>query len=220
MERVLVVAAHPDDEVLGCGGTLARHAANGDRVEALILADGETARANADAALRQAQAQGAARALGLARSTVVGLPDNRLDTMALLDIVKHVEAAIAELRPTIVYTHHAGDLTIDHRLAHRATLTACRPQLGAGVAAVYVFETPSSTEWAFGSEAPFVPQRFVDIAATIDAKRRALACYAGEMRDPPHPRSHAGVEALALLRGHQAGMAHAEAFMVAMEIVR
>jgi N-acetylglucosamine malate deacetylase 1 len=219
-ERVLVVASHPDDEVLGCGGTLARHAKAGDIVEALILADGETSRKSSDIAARDAQAKAAAKILGLEKSTLIGLPDNRLDTVPLLEVTQHIESAIAAFRPTIVYTHHAGDLNVDHRVAHRATITACRPLVGASVKAVYAFETPSATEWAFGSEAPFVPQRFVDIAGSIDVKRRALECYANEMRDPPHPRSYAAIEALAVLRGSQAGLAYAEAFMVAMEVVR
>lgn len=225
---VLVVVAHPDDEVLGCGGTIARHSERGDTVHILILAEGVTARdAERDAGGRadeietlRESARTAAATLGAEPPRFAGLPDNRLDSLDLLDVVKLVEAAITDIQPGIVYTHHGGDLNIDHRIVHQAVLTACRPLPAVPVRAVYAFETVSSTEWAGPSlESAFRPARFVDITAHLDAKIKALECYAEEMRPFPHARSLESVTALARLRGASAGMAAAEAFDVVRELI-
>lgn len=221
--KVLVIAGHPDDEVLGCGGALARHAAAGDTLETVIVAEGATSRGVAGEAtpetLRAAAAK-AAEVLGGAPPRFLGFPDNRLDGVDLLDIVQALEAVIDEFAPEIVYTHHGGDLNIDHRIVFEAALTACRPVPGAPVRRFYCFETPSSTEWAAPSIGPsFRPQRYVGIAETLPAKLAALECYQVEMRDFPHARSIEAVEALARLRGAQAGLAAAEAFEVIRELV-
>ena len=214
-ERILVVAAHPDDEALGCGGTMARHAATGDDVHVLFLADGEGARRDAggvDERMRVARA--AADALGARAPEFLSLPDNRLDSLDLLDIVRRVEEAVDRIGPAVVYTHHRGDLNVDHRIACQVVLTACRPLPGRGVREIYGFEVPSSTEWAAPSAADaFLPHRWVDVTAQMAAKRRALECYAAEMRPFPHPRSFEAVEALARWRGASAGLKAAEAFM-------
>ena len=145
--RVLVVAAHPDDEALGCGATMARHAARGDTVCGLFMADGVGARGSTiGLEARRAAAEAAARVLGAEPPRVLGFPDNRLDTVALLDIVQAVEGVLAEVQPDVIYTHHGGDLNIDHVIAHRAVMTAARPVPGQPVRAVYGFEVPSSTE--------------------------------------------------------------------------
>ena len=221
--NVLVIAAHPDDEVLGCGGVVARHAAAGDKVETVIVAEGATSRAQAGGATPETLRAAAAKAAGIlggARPRFLGLRDNRLDSVDLLDIVQALEAVIAEVAPEIVYTHHGGDLNIDHRIVCEAALTACRPVPGAPVKRFYCFETPSSTEWAAPSIGPsFRPQRYVGIAKTWDAKRAALECYQTEMCDFPHARSIEAVEALARSRGAQAGLAAAEAFEVIRELV-
>ncbi len=222
-ERVLIVAAHPDDEVLGCGGTIARHAAAGDSVDILFLADGESARGGdvaAAIAARQKMALEAASILGARPPRFAGLPDNRLDSLPLLDVIKQVEAVVAEVQPTVVYTHHGGDLNVDHRIAHQATVTACRPVPGTVTRAIYGFETLSSTEWATGSlgEA-FRPVRLHDIQRHLPEKMRAIASYAREMRPFPHPRSPEAIAALARLRGASAGLEAAEGFMVIRETV-
>lgn len=223
--RVLVVAAHPDDEVLGCGGAIAAHVAQGDEVHILILADGETSRnrnAGSEAVEhRCGDAQKAAEVLGARPPRFLNLPDNQLDTIPLLDIVQHVETVVGELRPQVVYTHHGNDLNIDHRIAHQAVLTACRPHPQSAVQEIYGFETPSSTEWGSPDVAPaFQPQRFVDISDFLDLKRRALACYRSEMKEFPHARSFEGCEALARWRGCSVGVPSAEAFCVLRQIVR
>lgn len=222
---VLVVAAHPDDEALGCGGTIARHAADGDVVHVLFLADGETSRGNekgsaAAIARRESAAREAAGILGAEAPRFAGFPDNQLDTIPLLEVTQAVETVLREIQPHTVYTHHWGDLNVDHRMVHQAVLTACRPQPGAPVKAIYTFEVPSSTEWASPRpDQAFLPVRFTDISDFLDTKMKALGCYEDEMRPFPHARSMKGVEALALWRGTSAGMAAAEAFMVVRELV-
>lgn len=220
--NVLVVAAHPDDELLGCAGTIARHALAGDRVHILIAAEGATSRAAGGPdeveALQQAARQ-AAEILGAEPPRFAGFPDNRLDSLAILDITQAVEAVVEEVRPTVIYTHHGGDLNRDHRLLHEAVVTACRPLPGRPFRKLLVFETLSSTEWASEAVgAPFRARHYVDISATLDVKLRALACYAAEMRPFPHPRSAEAVTALAALRGTQVGLVAAEAFDVIFEI--
>lgn len=220
--RILVIAAHADDEALGCGGTLARHAAEGDTVHALFLADGVTSRrgsASADAGRRMEAAERAHVYLGIAGATYLGLPDNRLDTVPLLDIVQMIEGACAEQMPDVVYTHHFGDLNIDHRVAHAAVMTACRPLPGSSVKEIYAFEVISSTEWQSPQVAPFVPSHYVDISHYVERKLEALQAYGDEMRAPPHSRNLEHVVHLARHRGHTVGLAAAEAF-VAVRVLR
>ena len=227
MASILVVAAHPDDEILGCGGVLARHAAEGDTVHILIVAEGATARDSerdphgreAELAALGAAASRAAAAIGAEEPRMLGLPDNRLDTLPLLDVIKPIEAVIEAVAPEIVYTHHAGDLNVDHRIVHQATVTACRPLPGSPVRALYAFETVSSTEWQTAGET-FRPQRWVDIEPFLDRKLRALNAYQAEMRPFPHARSREAVEALARVRGTAVGLKAAECFVVVREVVR
>ncbi len=224
-QSVLVVAAHPDDEVLGVGATIARHASSGDTVHVLILADGESSRAaqGSDTAgaveARNDAAKAAARILGAQPPRFAGLPDNRLDGQDLLDVVQVIEDAISRTTASIIYTHHGGDLNIDHAVAHRATLTACRPLPGSTVREIYAFETPSSTEWeSIEQTGGFRPNHWVEITSSLDRKMAALDAYASEMRPFPHARSREAIEALARLRGCQAGVAAAEAFAVLRSI--
>ena len=222
--RVLVVAAHPDDEVLGCGGTMARLAQEGHAVHIAIMAEGITSRhaersaADAEQLLRlHQQARSAAAMIGAKDVVLFKLPDNRLDTVPLLEVVKLVEELIQKLQPEVIYTHHPGDLNIDHAVVHRAVLTATRPQPGHGVREVYAFEVLSSTEWAFQQLAPlFRANVFVDVSKTLDAKIAGLACYDSETRKFPHPRSPEALRAAAARWGSVVGCEAAEAF----ELVR
>lgn len=220
---ILVVASHPDDEALGCGGAMRRHADSGDEVGVLFLCDGVSARApeqrSRAAAARREAACIAAEILGASEPRFLDFPDNRLDTVPLLDVVQAIETILAEVRPTVVYTHHSGDLNIDHRRTARAVMTACRPQGELMVRSIYGFEVPSSTEWAPPrAEEAFLPQHFVDIAGRLEAKLAALAAYGDEMRPFPHPRSGQAVTALAKWRGASAGLEAAEAFIVLRQI--
>lgn len=227
-DTILVVAAHPDDEVLGCGATMAAHVRAGDVVHVLILAEGITSRsekrsrrAHSGALSKLAQcARKANRILGVRSVTLKNYPDNRLDSVELLEIVRAVERHVTKLKPQSVYTHHANDLNVDHRRVHEAVVTACRPVPGQTVKRLMFFEVPSSTEWQISAAAAvFAPNRFVDISATLELKVRALQAYSSEMRDFPHPRSLRAVEHLACWRGASAGLQAAEAFMIGREIV-
>lgn len=224
---VLVVAAHPDDEVLGCGGTMAKLASEGVQVHVLLLADGETSRSSPSASFDQQivnrgrAAHGAAEILGCTSVEVHHFPDNKMDTIALLDVVKIIELRLQDTRAQSVFTHHAGDVNIDHRVVHEASLAACRPQPGCVVENLNFFEVPSSTEWRPPQSAlPFQPNLFFDISRTLSRKIEALEVYADEMRDFPHSRSFESVEALARWRGATVGLESAEAFSIGRSIVR
>jgi LmbE family N-acetylglucosaminyl deacetylase len=224
----MVVAAHPDDEVLGCGGTIARHADSGDHVQLLIVAEGSTSRQQQRdrvqvgaelSALAQA-AQTAGTILGAASVELLDLPDNRLDSLDRLDVIKLIEERIARYQPEVVYVHHAGDVNIDHRRLHEAVVTACRPTPGHVVRRLLSFEVASSTEWQPAGSAPaFHPNWFVDISDQWERKRVALAAYASEMRSWPHARSIEAVEHLARWRGAQVGVQAAEAFCLLRQVV-
>jgi len=220
-DHILIVAAHPDDEILGCGGTAAIHARNDDTVHVLIVAEGATSRGssgNETGELKDA-ARSAAGILGLEDPVFLGLPDNRLDREALLDVTQKIERVINKIKPGVVYTHHGGDLNIDHRIVHQGVVTACRFQPGSPVKKVLTFETASSTEWStpsIGSD--FRPNYFVNISDVMDIKRDALEAYHMEMRPFPHARSIENIEAMAKVRGASVGVSHAEAFMLLREL--
>jgi LmbE family N-acetylglucosaminyl deacetylase len=224
--RILVVAAHPDDDILGCGGTIRRRAREGAEVRILILGEGITSRYDrrTDApgeALRalHATAAKAGRVIGAQSVEVSDLPDNRFDSVPLLEIVKRVEDAVGRFRPDTIYTHHEGDLNVDHERTARAVLTAARPQKGNTIQRIYAFEVPSSTEWRGPrAEHAFLPSRYVGIRTTLAAKLSALKYYRSEMRPFPHPRSPSGIRALAAKRGMEAGLPLAEAFVVIRDI--
>ena len=225
---ILVVAAHPDDEVIGCGATIARHSMSGDEVHVVILAEGVTSRdkirdrnnSNYELSELAKVARVANEILGVHLLTLHDLPDNRLDSVDLLDLVKLIEDYIQTLKPDILYTHHAGDVNIDHRLIHEAVITATRPQPGQSVKTLLFFEIQSSTEWQPPGSAPiFSPNWFVDVSLTLQIKMKALAAYKSEMRPFPHPRSSEAVAHLARWRGATVGHNAAEAFMLGRQIV-
>lgn len=227
-ETVAVIVAHPDDEVLGCGGTIARMVSEGRAVHILFMADGETSRISGSGqmpdpgrlAARNAAAEAACKILGCASIKTLALPDNQLDGVGLLDVVKHIEAFVQRHQPSTVLTHHAGDLNIDHSLTHDAVITACRPQPGHPVKELLFFEVPSSTEWRPpGSAEPFNPDWFVDISMTLATKLEALEAYEAEIRAFPHPRSLKAVEALARWRGATVGVEAAEAFALGRKLI-
>jgi len=214
-KSVLVVAAHPDDEVLGCGGTIARHVAEGDNVHVVLMADGVSSRQNASREEIEERSQMQKRAqscLGISSVQSLGLPDNRMDQMPMLTIVQLLESIIDEVYPSIIYTHHHGDLNIDHRLTCSAVMTASRPIPGCPVREIYGFEVLSSTEWATQQNSQFLPNLFVDISRYMPAKIKALEAYSKEMRMPPHTRSVKHIQVLAEHRGHVVGLGAAEAF--------
>lgn len=229
-KTVLVIAAHPDDEVLGCGGSIARFSSMGADVHIVFMTDGVSARqssntpidiSNASMARREA-AQRATAILG-AQSIVFGhFPDNRMDSVDLLDIVQFVEQQIERCLPELILTHHAGDLNVDHRLVHQAVVTACRPQPGHCVQTLLFFEIPSSTEWQLSASAAavFAPNWFIDITAFMEIRRRAMEAYIEEMRPWPHSRSIRAIEHLLHWRGASVGVEAAEAFMLGRNLLK
>ena len=221
MDTILVIAAHPDDEVLGCGGTMARLALEGNNVYTLILGEGITARdkkrdlakrENEIAELRK-QVENANKILGVKKVYTYDFPDNRFDTVPLLDIIKTIEKIKEDIKPDVVFTHHYGDLNIDHQITFKAVMTAFRPIKDESVKEIYSFEIPSSTEWnAPFSLTYFMPDYFVDVSRSLKVKINALKEYETELRDFPHPRSLKAVELNAKLWGVKMGFEAAEAF--------
>jgi LmbE family N-acetylglucosaminyl deacetylase len=223
--RILVVAAHPDDEVLGCGAVIAKHVARGSQVYVLILGQGITSRFSrlteaskkGIASLRR-QAKRAAQILGVKKIYFADFPDNSFDSVALLKIIKVIENIKKEVKPSIIYTHYRGDLNIDHRITFQAVLTATRPLPGESVKEIYSFEIPSSTEWGSQPKEVFIPNVYIDIAQTIGKKIEAFKIYTDELRQWPHPRSIKGVGVLSQKRGAEAGLNYAEAFILIRSI--
>lgn len=225
--KLLVIAAHPDDEVLGCGGTIARYANEGHEVFVAILGEGITSRFDENTHETEVlleklheKARKVSALLGVKELFQYSFPDNMFDTVPLLQIVKQLEELIEKLKPQAIYTHHNGDLNIDHSVTFRAVMTATRPVVGASVKSLYTFEVPSSTEWSF-SQFPemFKPNVFVDITDTIDLKIKAMALYDSEMRQFPHPRSSDALRAVSKKWGSTAGLFSAEAFQLIRSII-
>jgi LmbE family N-acetylglucosaminyl deacetylase len=235
-QKVLVLAAHPDDEILGCGGTLALHSAKGDQITIMIMAEGITSRSSVrDVTLCRAEltnlqqiALQAAQVLGVSDVRFAGLPDNRLDNLDLLDIVKIIEQVIDDIQPEIIYTHHYGDLNIDHQIIHQAAMTAARPLPNSSVRKLLFFEVPSATGWNTPtSQNAFIPQYYIDLSqkvngseTALDYKLKALKIYESEMRPYPHHRSIETVQYLAYWRGSSIGILSAESFQVGRIISR
>jgi Uncharacterized proteins, LmbE homologs len=170
--------------------------------------------------MRNDAAREACRILGCASVEALGLPDNRMDGLDMLDVVKLIEEKVAQHKPSTILTHHAGDVNVDHRVVHQAVLAACRPQPGHSVETLLFFEVPSSTEWSPPGSAPaFTPNWFVDISGQLSAKLAALRAYDSELRPFPHPRSIEAVEALAKWRGATAGFAAGEAFILGRRLI-
>jgi N-acetylglucosamine malate deacetylase 1 len=222
-ENVLVIAAHPDDEILGCGGSIARHIDDGDSVSVVFMADGVKSRDYQDLESnicdRNTHALNACSIVGVNNPTFLNFPDNKMDSIPLLDIIKPIESIINKIRPTIIYTHNDSDLNIDHRITYQAVMTSCRPQQGSSIKKIYLFEVLSSTEWSLPSYGSFVPNCFIDITNFIDVKIDALNEYLYEIKEFPHPRSVEAVKALAKIRGSSSGLMYAEAFKVERDIV-
>jgi len=226
-DKILIIAAHPDDEVLGCGGTIHAIFKKLPNVEitALILSEGLTSRENDFKKFNKADIEdvkndsiNAAKILGIRHSYFEDLPNNRLDSMDLLDVVKIIERYVADLQPTIIFTHHHGDINIAHRITFQAVITTCRPLESCPVRKLLSFEIPSSTEWAFPIyKNTFSPNVFFEIGDSIDVKIQAMQAYRSERRKLPHPRSPEAIKAIALHRGCTANLSYTEAFELVYE---
>jgi len=218
--NILIIAAHPDDEVLGCGGTIARLNKEGYKISTLILGEGISSRDDVrdvkkrekDILELKEEAKRANAILGVKEVFFHDFPDNRFDTVPFLDIVKVIEKIKNNIKPEIIFTHYEKDLNIDHQITYKAVITATRPIKGETVKEMYSFELPSSTEWNYPLS--FFPNVFYDISGTIDVKLRALEEYKTELREYPHPRSLEGVELIAKNWGMKVGLNYAEAFTI------
>lgn len=225
-KNILIVVAHPDDEVLGCGGTIAKYA-NNNEIYVAILGEGISSRyGQREKAKRkellelQKQSQKVGRVLGVKENFFFNVPDNRFDTVPFLDIVKKIESIIVKVKPERVYTHHSGDLNIDHRITFQAVLTATRPTGDSPVREIYAFEVPSSTEWSFQKLGNvFDPNVFEDISGSIEVKLEVLKIYEGEIRKYPHPRSPKALTIIAQRWGIVVGKVYVEPFELIRRIV-
>ena len=215
--NVLIIVAHADDETLGCAGTIAKHIAEGDNVSVIFMTDGVSSRNNnklQHEVERNIAMDNAMKALGVENYQCFDFPDNQMDSVPLLSIIKAIETMINSFEPKVIYTHFAHDLNIDHQITHQAVMTACRPIKDSSVKEIYSFEVLSSTEWQSTSQPNFQGQYIVDITPYWHKKEQALLCYQEELRDFPHSRSLPCIEALATLRGASHGFVKAEAFQV------
>jgi len=221
MSTVLVVAPHPDDEVLGVGGTILRHLAGGDSVHVVICTRGEASRFGAkQVETVQQEAKQVHAFLGVTASHALDFPAARLDTVPAGDLNAALADIFTKVTPDTVYVPHAGDVHRDHQLVFQAVMVCVRPRGAAYPARILAYETVSETNWhAPPMTPPFIPNVYVDVSTHLDAKLEACAKYASQIQEAPHERSLEAIRALATLRGHTVRLPAAEAFMLVREVV-
>lgn len=228
-QRIMVVVAHPDDELLGLGATMHKFIHQYQcRVKVVILGEGITSRSGSrdtklwakQLAIHKKNVTNAAKAIGYHEVKTYDFPDNRFDSVALLDLVKVIEAEKESFKPEVIFTHHGGDTNIDHRQTFDAVITATRPMSHEPVKTIVAFETPSSTEWqAFNHPNYFKPNFFVQVSQeNVKAKIKGMESYEFEKRKYPHPRSPKALEVQSQRNGVIVGCEYAEAFMVIRSI--
>lgn len=218
-KRILIIAAHPDDEVLGCGGTVRRLVDEGYEAYTLILGEGITSRDRERGVEKRKKeindlkkhAKEANHIIGVKKIFFYSFPDNRFDTVPILDIIKIIENVKRQLKPSIIFTHYQQDLNVDHKITYNAVITATRPISDESVREIYSFEILSSTEWAYPCS--FSPNVFFIINETIQHKIKAMEAYKSELRSVPHPRSLQGIKINAESWGMRIGVGNAEAFV-------
>ena len=219
--NVLVIATHPDDEILGCGGVMARHSTLSHKVQTLVITEGISELFPPEQVhnLRK-ELRDANRVLGVSNVEFLDFPAPRLDTVPRHKLADSISEVIQSLKPNVIYLPHYGDLHVDHQAVYHATLIACRPINGSPVHRLLCYETLSETEWSPPvGHAAFIPTVFVDITQYVSLKLQAMACYRSQLKQEPHPRSLQGIEALARMRGRTVSLSAAEAFMLVREIV-
>jgi|UniRef100_A0A7V5XZE9 LmbE family N-acetylglucosaminyl deacetylase len=216
-DKILIVVAHPDDEILGMGGTIAKYAQKKD-FYLLILTDGVSARDKKLIKKQEANAKKANRFLGVKDIYFLRFSDERLDAYPLLTIIQKIEKIIKTLQPTEVYTHFPYDVNQDHRRTYEAVAVACRPLSGSSIKRIFTFEIPGSTEWYYRDK--FIPNYYeVLTKKEIDLKINAFKFYEKEVKKFPHPRSEEGIIIKAKIRGSEIGVPFAEGFYLIKAIV-
>jgi LmbE family N-acetylglucosaminyl deacetylase len=223
VNKILIVGAHPDDETFGMGGTIAKHSANGDLINVLILTDGSSSQYKDYQIMiekKKKEAQKAMDILGVRDIQFGILPDMKLDTVPHIQINKVIEDKIDDFQPDFVYTHHWGDINKDHRLVFESTMVATRPISASSVKNIYCYEIPSSTEWqSMNISYRFNPNNYTDISNYLQIKINAVRCYESEIRPYPHPRSSEAIEINDKSNGTIFGKEAAERFVLIREIV-
>lgn len=215
--RVLVIAAHPDDELLGVGGTIALHVDRGESVTSVVFSASDLIHEQGAVRETRMETMEAARVLGVEDIRLLDFPDQGLDRFSLVDIIAPLERIVSEVRPQVVYVQYGYDINRDHQILFQAALVATRP-LEAFIEGIYTFDTASSTEWAFPRT--FVPDTWVDISTTLQRKLDAMACYRSELREWPHPRSLHALKVRAEAAGSQVCSQAAECFMTVRKVLR
>ena len=212
-KRILVIAAHPDDEILGCGGTISK-LKNENFIEVLFMTNGVSARGNNKKQIlkRRKACLNLFKHLSLPIPKNFNFPDNAMDKIPLLKIVKKIEQKIKDYRPDTIITHYSHCLNIDHKITYEAVITACRPLIGSSVKKILSFEIPSSTDWALYKGKNFQPNYFIDISEHLKNKINLIKFYKEELRSYPHSRSIPSIKALASVRGVSCGVKYAEGF--------
>lgn len=210
MKKILIIAAHPDDEVLGCFGTVSRLIKEGYEAYTLILGEGKTSRGESNLEKLKQEAVKANEHIGIKQIFFKDFPDNKFDSVPLLEIVKSIEEIKNKLKPNIVFTHFKNDLNIDHQITYKAVITATRPMENESVKEIYSFEILSSTEWNYPLS--FTPDVFFDISNTLEEKIKAMSFYESELREYPHPRSLKAIEMNAKNWGYKVGKIAVETF--------
>ena len=211
--KILIIAAHPDDEILGCGGTISKLKDN-NFIEVLFMTNGVSSRGKDKKQIlrRKKACLKLFKYLSLPAPTIFNFPDNEMDKVPLLKIVKKIENKIKSFKPDTIITHFSNCLNIDHRITFEAVTTACRPINRLSVKKILSFEIPSSTDWALFKGKNFQPNYFVDISKNLNAKINCIKFYKEELRKYPHSRSITAIKALASVRGVSCGVKYAEGY--------
>jgi len=216
--KILIIAPHPDDEVLGCGGTIAKYAKNGSEVYLCVVTKGYTPDWSEEFLKnRPKEIEKANKILGIKKTYFLDYPTVKLDTIPQKELNEAISKVVNEVKPDILYIPHKGDLNKDHRLVFESSLVATRPA-NHKVKKILSYETLSETEWGQPIEV-FIPNVYVDISETLGKKIEAMKAYGSELKQYPHPRSLEIIETLAKKRGSEVGVKFAEAFILIKEIV-
>ena len=234
--KALIIAAHPDDEVLGMGGTIRKLVRSDSEVKIIFMATGISSRRSIDyrnstiykvdkkinmimnnqiKKLRE-DAKKASKIMGVKNTEFANFPDNEMDTVSNLEITKKIEQVLTDYKPDTIFTHSQYDINVDHRALYNATITATRPRHKSNVKTIISFEVPSSTEWYFPSK--FSPNIFVDITKELPTKIKALKAYRTEIEKFPHPRSTEALEIISKRWGTVSGFFAAEAFCLVRQL--